>query len=329
MKALTQRFVAKIIVIVSKLVRLRVNSIMKHKWIFCGLLTLSMAAFSQSAVQPLLDKVNAKRDFIERVETASGLFIGKPYVLGPLGEGKVARYDQHPLYTFDGFDCFTYVTTSLALALAKSEQEFISWQKQLGYRDGKVDYISRNHFTSLDWNRNNRSHLKDITAKISNGAGDAIVKRSAAIIDKRAWFMRKQAKDLYLPELSETEKANRVQQLHRAVRDIKPQNVVIDYLPLASIFDASGKADPAILEQIPHGAIVEIVRPNWNLKDKIGTNLHISHLGFAIRKPGEPLIFRQASSLKKRVIDCDLEAYLRGYLDSETVKGIAVLLPTD
>ncbi len=67
--------------------------------------------------------------------------------------------------------------------------------------------------------------------------------------------------------------------------------------------------------------MVEIVRPNWNLHDKIGTNLDISHMGFSVRKNGV-LYFREASLIDKKVIDIPLADYLKNYLHSPTVKGI-------
>src|SRR3990167_2417734 len=68
----------------------------------------------------------------------------------------------------------------------------------------------------------------------------------------------------------------------------------------------------------------EIVRPNWNLREKIGTNLHVSHLGFAIRKKSGELFFRHASSENKCVVEILLSDYLKNVLDSPTIKGINV-----
>ncbi len=34
-------------------------------------------------------------------------FLGKPYILGALGEGPKARYDQFPAYRVECFDCVT------------------------------------------------------------------------------------------------------------------------------------------------------------------------------------------------------------------------------
>nr|WP_277619301.1 N-acetylmuramoyl-L-alanine amidase-like domain-containing protein [Legionella norrlandica] len=80
---------------------------------------------------------------------------------------------------------------------------------------------------------------------------------------------------------------------------------------------------------MPNGAIIEIVRPNWDLRKEIGTALNISHLGFAIWI-NDKLYFRQASSQYGKVIDVPLIDYLDKARSSPTIKGIniQVVLPT-
>ena len=77
-------------------------------------------------------------------------------------------------------------------------------------------------------------------------------------------------------------------------------------------------------QQIPNAAIIEIVRPNWDLTKEIGTHLNVSHIGFAIWK-NKTLYFRQASSIHHQVIDTPLTSYLYDALkNSETIKGINI-----
>ena len=94
-------------------------------------------------------------------------------------------------------------------------------------------------------------------------------------------------------------------------------------MPLAVLFDAQQKANLYLFDQIPSGAIVEIVRPNWDLTQRIGTHLNVSHMGFVFRRNGQ-LLFRDASGLKQSVAETPLMDYLRQYLSSPTVKGINV-----
>ena len=94
-------------------------------------------------------------------------------------------------------------------------------------------------------------------------------------------------------------------------------------MPLTKLFNQSGEPHICLFDQIPSGGIIEIVRPNWDLREKIGTCLNVSHLGFVFRR-GKDLIFREASLLLKQVCDVALIDYLRTYLNSTSVKGIHI-----
>ena len=93
---------------------------------------------------------------------------------------------------------------------------------------------------------------------------------------------------------------------------------------MSVLFDANHQPNEFLFHQIPHASIIEIVRPNWHLKDKIGTNLHVSHVGFAIRNSAGDLLFRHASSEHQKVEEVKLIDYLGRYCDSPTIKGINV-----
>jgi hypothetical protein len=116
--------------------------------------------------------------------------------------------------------------------------------------------------------------------------------------------------------------------LKRQTKDYPKVLAKLPYIPLTALFQSNGQANQALFDQIPDGAIIEIVRPNWSLKDKIGTNLDVSHLGFAFRHDGQ-LWFRNASSQFHRVVDEPLISYLDKARSSPTIKGIniQVLVP--
>lgn len=263
-----------------------------------------------------------------RLEQVSRFFLDRPYQLGVLGEGANGKYDKRPLYNLKSFDCVTFVDTSLALAMSQEPRDFLVYLRQLRYRDSKIGYIYRNHFTSLDWNLNNNHYVKDITTSIKDAKGRPIVAHSTALIDKRAWFQHKKAADLALPGASELRKREVLSELKADATEIQPTLLTIAYLPLERLFDENGKPINELFSQIPSGSIIEIVRPNWQLRDKIGTNLHISHVGFAFRGKDGELNFRQASSTEMKVTENRLHDYLKQYLKSPTVKGIKVLVPT-
>lgn len=81
----------------------------------------------------------------------------------------------------------------------------------------------------------------------------------------------------------------------------------------------------ALIDSIPSGSVVNIVRPNWNLKSAIGTNMNISHQGFVIRKNGVTLMRHASSSGSKQVAELPLADYLSAFLLSPTIKGINIL----
>ena len=275
-------------------------------------------------------KLSPPANMADRVDAISREFVGKPYLLGALGEGSDARYDQKPRYRTDAFDCDTYVTTVLALALAKDEQSFPQCMAKVRYKEGKIDFISRNHFMSLDWNPNNQGQhfIKDITETIKDQNNQPLAKIARALIDKPSWYQHFSNKNIYLNSSNKNEQALRLAELKQAGSKLEKQNATIPYLPLTSLFDAKANPNHFVFAQIPHAAIIEIVRPNWNLHEIIGTNLNVSHLGFVFWKNGT-LFFRQASSQYGKVVEVPLIDYLRETLTSPTIKGIniEVVLP--
>lgn len=261
----------------------------------------------------------------ERLEKMSHLFLGRPYLLGALGEGMTGRYDQYPLYRMDAFDCQTFVETVLALSLAHDVAAFKHIMNVIRYQDGQVSFLKRHHFTDLDWNATNQHNgfLKDVTLSIHNQDQQAVAKIATAVINKPAWYQHIPITRIRLDKLSTDERAKRLSELKEYGRLLPIQTATIPYLPLTVLLSPSGKVNEAILNQIPNGAIIEIVRPGWDLREAIGTQLNVSHLGFGFWKEGR-LIFRNASTLKGRVVDQPLVEYLQDALHSPTIKGINI-----
>lgn len=266
------------------------------------------------------------RDFTHRLDAISQYFVGRPYVLGPLGEGAKGRFDQEPLYRTDAFDCLTYVETVLALALGEDLDSFRQNILHLRYRNGDISFINRNHFMTVDWNKNNeyQGFIRDITYQFTGQKEQPIAHIAVANIDKPQWLKHMNKHYLRLHNADASELESRLHQLHAQAKQVKAEKGVLLYIPLTQLFDRNGELNMDIINQIPDAAILQIVRPNWNLKKKIGTNLNVSHLGFVF-KTSQGAIFRHASSTAKKVVSLPLEAYLRRYLKSETVKGFTIL----
>lgn len=264
-------------------------------------------------------------DMPTRLDVISTQFVGKPYLLGALGEGIDGDYDQFPLYRTDAFDCETYVDTVLAIALAKNARQFQHCINRVRYHEGHVSFIHRNHFTCLDWNKNNQQQgfVNDITTRFQDKHKQPVAKFAQATINKPGWYQHMTTKNIRVNNIDRTEQVKRLQSLQHKGNQLRITNSTIPYIPFSALFDKNGKANHYLFNQIPNGAIIEIIRPNWNLNKEIGTHLNVSHLGFAFWKNGT-LLFRQASSTYNKVVDTPLINYLRAAQKSPTIKGINI-----
>lgn len=282
---------------------------------------------ADSSINRLYQTLNSmpKCSMPERINWFSKHFLATKYVLGALGEGDNAAYDQFPRYRIDGFDCDTYVNTVIALSLANSVQSFQRCINLMRYKDGKVDYLYRNHFTSVDWNINNqkRGVLMDITRKIHNQKNESVAKIAHAIIDKPSWYRHKSVNTIRLTHRNSVLQKERLKELKARGAQSTVTGSSLPYLPFSALFLKNRQANLYLFAQIPDGAVIEVVRPNWDLRQQIGTALNVSHLGFAIWNKGV-LYFREASSEYNKVVDVPLIKYLEQARKSPTIKGINI-----
>jgi len=261
-----------------------------------------------------------------RVAAVSAAFLGKPYVGAPAGEGHEGHFDQSPLYRFDVFDCVTLLNMVLALALSYDVVSFRKNLLRVGYRGAQLGYQYRHHFMSVDWNVHNTKIglTEDITESIMDEHGKSISLYAQAIIDRPNWFKYRGYEDIKLLKKISAKKAEKLLQALQVLSErVTCETSNMPYLPLTKLFDKKAHPNLYIFDQIPQSSIIEIVRPNWNLRNKVGTNMNVSHVGFAIRKNNQ-LLYRQASSIEKRVMDIPLTEYLKYRLESPTIKGIHV-----
>lgn len=283
---------------------------------------ISTAACGHATIDQLYHKINSKPypTLSDKITTVSAFFLNKPYELGALGEGTQGEYDQFPLYRTDAFDCETYVDTVLALSFANNSSTFEHAINQIRYKNGQVSFITRNHFTCLDWNQNNQSQgfLRDITKKITNNTLNA-----NALIDKPGWYEHMTVANIRLNNATDAAKRHQLQLLKQEGSALPKTMCTMPYIPFSALFNAQGQANNELFKQIPNASIIEIVRPNWDLEQQIGTHLNVSHLGFAIWK-NNVLYFRQASSTQHRVVDTQLIEYLQAVRKNPTIQGIHI-----
>lgn len=288
---------------------------------------------ANSSIEQLYHKLNNMPNIsmTERIDWFSKQFLGVPYVLGSLGEGPKGRYDQFPLYRVDAFDCDTYVNTVVSLALTSSLPSFQQCINHMRYSKGKVAYLQRTHFTGLDWNQYHQQEgiFKDITLTIKDRKNHPVAQFARAQIEKPAWYTNKTIDTIRLQNADQLIQEKRLTELKAKGSKLAVTSEEVPYLPFTALFPKKNEPDLHLFAQIPNGAIIEIVRPNWDLREQIGTALNISHLGFAIRDKGQ-LYFREASSEYGKIVDIPLIEYLQKTQNSPTIKGINVqiIVPT-
>lgn len=265
----------------------------------------------------------------ERLDYFSKYWLNRPYILFSLGEGAPNLYDETPRCRIDGFDCETFVDTVLALTFAKNSTTFRQCMDQIRYKNGRIAFTNRNHFTALDWNTNNQNQgfLKDITRSIVDEKKHSVALESKTIIDKAAWYSKLPITRIHVQNISIEEKNKRLCSLRQFSTQFTKQMSIVPYIPLSILFDQHGKPNKALFSQIPQGAIIEIIRPNWNLTKEIGTQLDVSHLGFAFWHD-HILYFRQASIIYQKVVDVPLIEYLFEARKSPTIRGINIQIVT-
>lgn len=262
-----------------------------------------------SSVQPQGLQVEMK-SVETRVVWYSSQFLREqsPYIVDPLGDGSFSGLSPGPLYRFDGFDCTTFVETVMALALSSSVEQFRHKMNQIRYRHGEVSYATRNHFPSIDWIPNNTR--AGFVSDITNRVAAAKTRWSQTWIEKGEWFRRKGP------------------QFEEVGRQFKTELGRIPYISKEDLL-----AYPQLLERIPSGTIFHVVRPNWNLKSTIGTQLDVSHMGFLIRENGVLYMVhasngasRDGSDESKRVKKEPLRNYVgRVMMGSPSTAGINLL----
>lgn len=273
----------------------------------------------------LIDTLNkTPQTRLTKVEILSASLLSSPYLDGGLGEGQQGHFDQDPLMRFDAFDCTTYVETVLAGAMSPSATDFLPNLNHLRYHDGEISFITRNHFPSVDWLPNNQGVLKDITSRVAQSQTQI----ANTTIDKRAWYQAMTESRIHLLSDNAMQKATRLKALKKAGQRFVPEPVGTPYVPLTALFHSNAseqtfKVNKALLKRIPSGSVISMVRPDYNVKKWIGTNMNITHQSIAIRKHGT-LYLRHASLVKNEVVDENFVEYFAKYRTSPTLKGFNV-----
>ncbi len=111
-------------------------------------------------VKVLVDAAKRGGTLSDRIDLISSALLGRPYVENPLGGGPDEK--EKLTVSLHGFDCVTYLETVLGLAAARSPRDFISTIRRMRYRNGRVNWASRNHYMT-GWARSNGWIVSDLT----------------------------------------------------------------------------------------------------------------------------------------------------------------------
>lgn len=220
--------------------------------------------------------------------------------------GGAVHIKQQPVYRLDALDCQTFVQTALALLKANDINTFDQTYLKIAYGaagnpDGEiVHYYNRNNFIDADFNPVNErnGYLQDVSDQ-----RDLLPYRKilSATITRQRWFLAQQQnlkENVRVLNADDGEAmAKRLLNAYAALPfpNFKKEKINVTYFPKESLVlrepDDEFLPNQALLNAIPTPAVAEIVRdPNrWSVygrtvKDIIGTELTISHLGLLYRQ---------------------------------------------
>lgn len=232
------------------------------------------AALSVEQRAALLEAAELEAPLSRRLLRVSERFIGTRYLASPLGEG--AGVDPDPTFRLDAVDCLTFVEQTLALGLARSDEEVAPLLERLRYASTPV-YEDRNHLMEAQWLPNNvrKGFLADVTRRYGGGDVVQVQKR----LTSRTWTS-KSSQELALP---------REKQLTGTFK--------LNMLPLERVM--------AHARSLPSGTILIILRDDLPLKAT-----RITHLGFVVQKGKRTYLRHAARNGYLRVVDEDLETFL-------------------
>ncbi|MEK7830437.1 MAG: N-acetylmuramoyl-L-alanine amidase-like domain-containing protein [Acidobacteriota bacterium] len=142
-------------------------------------LVQSLFAFAQanpiqsgdvSLIRQLIAEVRSMKTVAERMKHISAKLLGAAYLRRPLIGSPT---EAEVLVTrMDGFDCITFLETLLAVARAKSHDEFLALLKKIRYRNGAVEYQQRLHYAS-EW----ANHLVQLGMLTDMTGGETVIER--------------------------------------------------------------------------------------------------------------------------------------------------------
>ena len=122
-----------------------------------------LGKFTEQSIGQIIGESNTTPARETKIEIISEKFLGVPY----LGHTLIGSNEKQEILTINlsGMDCFTYIDYVEAIRNSSDYSSFSDHVRNIRYKDGLVDYLTRNHFFS-DWPFNNSAYVKDVTMNI-------------------------------------------------------------------------------------------------------------------------------------------------------------------
>ena len=147
---------------------------------------VDLGGWSRGKIEQLLVDAGRIPELGRKIEFISAAFLETPYLADTLiGSAETAEVF---VLRLDGVDCFTLLDYVEALRRTSDFDGFKEALRRIRYREGRVYFLSRNHFFS-EWGEANSLHLHDVTALV----GGENVRRVEKPLN------RKKGGALYLP----------------------------------------------------------------------------------------------------------------------------------
>ena len=122
-----------------------------------------LGSWSQIKVERLLGEATIIHNPGERISFISRAFLETPYIAHTLiGDPETSEIF---VLRLDGVDCFTLLDYVEALRRSSTFSGFKEALRHTRYRQGRVDFLHRNHFFS-EWGNANSSQLQDVTTLV-------------------------------------------------------------------------------------------------------------------------------------------------------------------
>ena len=159
-------------------------------------------------------------DLRKRIAAIGRQNIGQPYMLNLLGEYPYQLHDSLPMFSLEKSDCVVFAEHTYAMALSRSWEEFFWMLQRIRYKDGVIGVASRNHYTEVDWNVNNRWLVTDISATFGDASYPMTVDRARflktrhgtdaaiAVQDTREAYIAKDKLAQLLPQMRDGDLVN-------------------------------------------------------------------------------------------------------------------------